>query len=37
MRSLRIFTIEGVEIYEDDLKYVKANSLLYTTDGTDFD
>lgn len=35
--NFRIFTNEGVEIFEDDLKYLSASSQLYISKGEEFD
>jgi len=36
-RTLRLFTEKGVEIYEDDLEFVKNDTNLYASKGEDFD
>ena len=35
--KLRLFTIEGVEIMEDELEFVKNNTTLYASRGENFD
>ncbi len=35
--KLRIFTPEGVEIFEEDLPYVKNHAILFASKGEDFD
>jgi MAP/microtubule affinity-regulating kinase len=32
-----LFTPEGVEMFREDLKFLKNDTLLYVSDGTDFD
>lgn len=31
--EFRLFNTEGVEIYEDDLEYIRNNSILYASRG----
>ena len=35
--NLRLFTEKGVEIYEDDLDFVKNETCLYASKGEEFD
>ena len=34
---IRLFNAEGVEIMEDDLEFIKNNSVLFISKGEDFD
>lgn len=36
-KSFRLFTEKGVEIYEDDLDFIKTNTTLYASKGEEFD
>lgn len=36
-KTLRLFTEKGVEIYEDDLEYLKSDTTLYASKGEEFD
>lgn len=33
--KLRLFTVEGVEIFPDDLKYMKNDSTIFVSKGTE--
>jgi len=35
--SVRIFTQEGVEIFKEDLAFIKDKDLLYVSEGEEFD
>jgi serine/threonine protein kinase len=34
--ALRLFKNDGVELFEEDLKYLKDNDVLYVSQGEDF-
>lgn len=36
MNKLRIFNHEGLEVYEEDLQFLKNNETLYVSRGEDF-
>ncbi len=37
IKTLRLFTDKGVEIYEDDLEFIKNGTGLYASKGEEFD
>ncbi|KRW98473.1 Protein kinase-like domain [Pseudocohnilembus persalinus] len=37
LQSFRLFTDQGVELFEDDLEYIAYDSTLYASNGEDFD
>ena len=37
LKKLRLFNESGVELYEQDLQFVKDGDLLYVSKGDDFD
>jgi hypothetical protein len=36
-RKIRIFKIHGIEVFEEDMAFIKNNEILYISEGDDYD